>query len=90
MPGPCRVMMPGGAYRAAGAGPAGEGTGWAVSVTAPIPAVRGQAFSCPWLCGAGGARTGSGRRWTWTASENTYPLVSGICLGLKESGLTKR
>ena len=41
---------------------AGEPGGWAVSVTAPIPAVRGQVFSCPWLSGSRGARTCSGRR----------------------------
>ena len=41
----------------------GRETGWrAVSVTAPIPAVPGQAFSCPWLSGTRGARTCSGRR----------------------------
>ena len=45
--------------RACGAGKPG---GRAVSVTAPVPAVRGQAFSCPWLPGSRGARTCSGRR----------------------------
>jgi hypothetical protein len=45
--------------RACGAGKPG---GRAVSVTAPIPAVRDQAFSCPWLPGSRGARTCSGRR----------------------------
>jgi hypothetical protein len=45
--------------RACGAGKPG---GRAVSVTAPIPAVRDQAFSCPWLRGSRGARTCSGRR----------------------------
>jgi hypothetical protein len=45
--------------RACGAGKPG---GRAVSVTAPIPAVRDQAFSCPWLSGSRGARTCSGPR----------------------------
>jgi len=49
--------------RACGAGKAG---GRAVSVTAPIPAVRDQAFSCPWLSGGRGARTCSGRWWPET------------------------
>jgi hypothetical protein len=42
---------------------AGNRVGGAVSVTAPIPAVRGQAFSCPWLAGSRDARTCSG--WWW-------------------------
>jgi hypothetical protein len=41
---------------------AGRPVGRAVSVTAPIPAVRDQAFSCPWLPGSRGARTCRGRR----------------------------
>jgi hypothetical protein len=45
--------------RACGAGKPG---GRAVSVTAPIPTVRGQVFSCPWLPGSRGARTRRGRR----------------------------
>jgi hypothetical protein len=53
LPEPCRVMTPGGASRPPPWGLAGN-NGWAVSVTAPIPAVRGQAFSCPWLCGTPG------------------------------------
>jgi hypothetical protein len=49
----CQVTTPGGAEPAAaegrpGCGDTGRGTGWAVSVTAPAPAVRGRAFSCPW------------------------------------------
>jgi len=44
--------------RACGAGKPG---GRAVSVTAPVPAVRGQAFCCPWLSGSRGARTRCGR-----------------------------
>ena len=87
LPEPCRVMTPGCAEPAADEGPVGEGIGWAVSVTAPILAVRGQAFSCPWLCGTWGARTCRGRRWPGTAPHSAYPLVSGVCLGLKESGL---
>jgi hypothetical protein len=64
VPEPCRVMTPSGCgtgrrRRACGAGKPG---GRAVSVTAPIPAVRGQVFSCPWLSGSRGARTCSGRR----------------------------
>jgi len=64
MPEPCRVMTPGGSGPAAVAEPAGQGNrgGREVSVTAPIPAVRGQVFSCPWLSGSRGARTCSGRR----------------------------
>ena len=62
-------------------------TGWAVSVTAPIPAVRGQAFSCPWLRGTRGTRTRSGRRWPGTVPCSAYPLVSGVLLGWEESGL---
>jgi hypothetical protein len=64
VPEPCRVMTPDGCgtgrrRRACGAGKPG---GRAVSVTAPIPAVRGQVFSCPWLSGSRGAQTCSGRR----------------------------
>jgi hypothetical protein len=64
VPQPCRVMTPGGAEPAAVAEPAGQENrvGGALSVTAPIPAVRDQAFSCPWLSGSRGARTCSGRR----------------------------
>jgi hypothetical protein len=64
VPDPCRVMTPGGAEPGAVAEPAGAGKpgGRAVSVTAPIPAVRDQAFSCPWFSGSRGARTCSGRR----------------------------
>ena len=63
VPEPCRVMTPGWCgtgrrRRACGAGKPGRR---AVSVTAPIPAVRGQVFSCPWLPGRRGARTCSGR-----------------------------
>ena len=64
VPQPCRVMTPGGAEPAAVAEPAGQENrvGVALRVTAPIPAVRDQAFSCPWLSGSRGARTCSGRR----------------------------
>jgi len=58
MPAPCRVMTPGGAEPPPTQGLRGrEPGGRAVSVTAPIPAVRGQAFPCPWLSGSRGART---------------------------------
>jgi hypothetical protein len=64
----CAGFLPGhdagrcGTGRRRGACGAGKPGGRAVSVTAPIPAVRGQAFSCPWLPGSRGARTCSGRR----------------------------
>ena len=78
LPEPCRVMTPGLREPAACEGPVGEGIGLAVSVTAPIPAVRGRAFSCPWLCGTRGARTCRGRRWPGTALHSAYPLVSSV------------
>jgi len=64
VPEPCRVMTPGwcGTGRRRRACGAGKPGGRAVSVTAPIPAVRGQVFSCPWLSGTRGARTCSGQR----------------------------
>src|SRR5690349_13302179 len=89
VPEPCWVMTVGRA--GAGCRPRGYGAGKpegrAVSDTAPIPVVHGQAFSCPWLCGTRGARTRSGRRRPGTAPHSAYPLVSGVLLGEKESGL---
>jgi hypothetical protein len=78
LPGPfrpqelCTGTLPGhdagrcGAGRRRMACGAGNPDGRAVSVTAPIPVVRGQAFSCPWLAGSRGAPTCSGRRWPKT------------------------
>ena len=65
----CAGTLPGhdagrcGTGRRRGACGAGKPGGRAVSVTAPIPAVRGQVFSCPWLSGSRGARRCSG--WWW-------------------------
>ena len=83
----CRVMTPGGAGPAAVAEPAGQGNRvGAVSVTAPIPAVRGQRFSCPvafWRRGTGRVADGGGqkrvsqhvsagqRRLTWVEGERS-------------------
>jgi hypothetical protein len=87
VPVPCRVMTPGGCgtgrrRRACGAGKPG---GRAVSVTAPIPAVRGQVFSCPWLSGSRGARTCRGRRRPQTCLCSTYPLVSAFDSGRRRA-----
>ena len=68
--------------RACGAGKPG---GRAVSVTAPIPAVRDQAFSCPWLPGSRGARTCSGRRRPQTCLAARIRWSARLTLGRRRA-----
>jgi hypothetical protein len=88
VPGPCQVVTAGRAEPAGVAGPAGQKKRvGGVSATAPIPAVRGQAFSCPWVPGSQGARTRHGRRQSGIGPRNAYVQVRAFVSGEKESGL---
>ena len=68
----------------------GRGTAWTVGVTAPAPAVRGRAFSCPWPVRVSRDTRVHGRAvdgGVLVSSLAACVLVSGVVLMWEESGL---